>query len=152
MAAAVAKVIKEEGIAKRTQLQSFDWRCLAAIQKINPDIATAYLTDVPHERLMRDDNPEIAGMWTAGKLLKNYHGSIPQMVKALGGKYWDPQDIEISADQVREAHNLGLKVIAWTNPVTSGKDVDLDMMKKLVAMGVDGIITDRPDLVSKIKN
>jgi glycerophosphoryl diester phosphodiesterase len=74
------------------------------------------------------------------------------MVKALGGKYWDPQDIEINAGQVREAHSLGLKVVPWTNPVTSGKDVDLNIMKKLVAMGVDGIITDRPDLVGKLKN
>ena len=151
MAAAVAKVITEEGIADRTQLQAFDWRCLQAMQKINPAVATAYLTDVPHDKLMRDENPQIAGLWTAGKFLKDYHGSIPQMVKALGGKYWDPQDIELSADQVREAHKLGLKVIAWTNPVTSGKDVEIPMIKKLIAMNVDGIITDRPDLVGKLK-
>lgn len=151
MAAAVAKVVAEEGITDRTQVQSFDWRNLLALQEINPKIATAYLTDTIRENLMRDEDPSIAGMWTAGRQLKDYHGSIPQMIRAMGGKYWDPQDAELTADEVREAHKLGLKVITWTNNTVTGNDVDIRLTRKMIAMKVDGIITDRPDEVSKLK-
>lgn len=148
-AAAVAKVIEEEGIANRTQVQAFDWRCLLALQKINPHIATAYLTSADQEKLMKNKNPKLAGLWTAGYLLKNYHNSIPQMIRALGGTYWDPQDLEVTPEKIQEAHELGLKVTVWSWTEKSGKEVDLPLVKKLVAMQVDGIITDRPDEVKQ---
>lgn len=146
LAEALAKIISEEKIINRTQVQAFDWRCLLALQKINPKIATAYLTYADEEKLLQNENPNIAGLWTAGKLLKNYHNSIPEMIKALGGKYWDPQDTEVTQDLVNKAHELGLKVIVWSWPEQSGKVVDDPLVKKLISMGVDGIITDRPDL------
>ena len=44
----------------------------------------------------------------------------------------------VVAAQVEEAHALGLKVIPWTiNEIAD--------MEKFIDMGVDGIITDRPD-------
>lgn len=84
LAKAIVNLITEEGIINRTQIQAYDWRCLLAIQKLNSQIATAYLTDQDQEKLMRDPDPKRSGLWTAGKLLKDYHDSIPEMVKALG--------------------------------------------------------------------
>lgn len=146
----LAAILEKENIVDRTQVQAYDWRCLLALQKINPRIATAYITDHEQERLMQNPDPSIAGLWTAGQLLKNYHNSIPRMVKALGGRYWDPEDREITPAQLKEAHQLGLKVITWSWAEQQQSDIDLLLTKQLIRMGVDGIITDRPDIVRRL--
>ena len=46
---------------------------------------------------------------------------------------------------IKKCHELGVNVIPWTVN-------DLDRMKKLVSMGVDGIITDYPNLAFSVKN
>lgn len=45
-----------------------------------------------------------------------------------------------SADQLKQLHRAGFKVIPWTVN-------DVDRMTTLIAWGIDGLITDRPDLV-----
>jgi glycerophosphoryl diester phosphodiesterase len=62
------------------------------------------------------------------------------MIKAAGGMFWGAKHTEISDHLVRESHDLGIAVYAWT--VDSIHD-----MKRLLQMGVDGIITNRPDLL-----
>lgn len=147
MVIALEKIIREEGIINRTKVHAFDWNCLLILQKINPKIITAYLTDSNQALIMRNPDPIIAGRWTAGKLLKNYHYSIPRMIKALGGQWWDAEDIEMTRSQLQEAHQLGLKVAIWSWPERTGKAIDIPLVKKLIAMHVDGVITDRPDLI-----
>lgn len=44
---------------------------------------------------------------------------------------------------VREAHGLGLEVFVWT--VNNESD-----MKRMIKTGVDGIITDRPDILRSV--
>ncbi len=44
---------------------------------------------------------------------------------------------------VREIHSIGVKVIAWTVN-------DTETMEKLLEIGVDGIVTDRPDKALKL--
>jgi glycerophosphoryl diester phosphodiesterase len=144
---ALAQLIREEDVVSRTKVQAYDWQCLLMLQKLNPAIPTAYITDSEQEKVMRDHNPVIAGQWSAGFLLKNYHNSIPEMIHALGGTYWDAEDTELTSEKIAEAHRLGLKVSAWSWPEKVGKDVDIKLIKKLIAMHVDGIITDRPDVV-----
>ncbi|OAJ33892.1 Glycerophosphoryl diester phosphodiesterase precursor [Piscirickettsiaceae bacterium NZ-RLO1] len=144
-ATALAKLLKAEGIIDRTEVQAFDWPCLIALQKINPNIKTAYLTEAASNKQMTSDNPKIAGLWTGGHLLKNYNNSIPNMIHALGGKLWDPEDRELTKSSLKEAHKLGLKVVVWSDPVATGQPFDYKMMEKMISWGVDGIITDRPD-------
>ncbi|ODN41808.1 glycerophosphodiester phosphodiesterase [Piscirickettsia litoralis] len=144
-ATALAKLLKEEKITNRTEVQAFDWPCLIALQKINPNIKTAYLTEDDSRAQMMSDNPKIAGLWTGGYLLKNYDNSIPKMIHALGGKLWDPEDRELTQQSLQQAHKLGLKVVVWSDPVATGKAFDAKMMEKMISWGVDGIITDRPD-------
>lgn len=150
LAQALATVLEEEGIVNRTEVQAFDFRCLLAIQKINPHIITAYLTDKDTSKEMRSLNPKIAGLWSSGYLLKDYDYSIPKMIKALGGKLWDPQDIELTKKDLDDAHQLGLKVVAWPWTEKSGTDFDSALNEKLIQMGIDGIITDRPDLLKQL--
>ena len=56
---------------------------------------------------------------------------------AAGGKIWAPNHAFLTPALLAEARSLGLLVIPWTvnEPAT---------MVKLLDMGVDGIISDRP--------
>ncbi len=147
LAKAVVKIIDDENIADRTELQAFDWRVLQDVQKLNPKIVTAYLTDGIDTRKMASSNPKIAGLWTAGFLLKNYNDSIPKMIATLGGKVWGPQDVQLTPELVDQAHELGLKVVPWSWPEKTGAGVHVVMKERLIDMGVDGMIVDRPDVL-----
>lgn len=58
---------------------------------------------------------------------------------AKGAAIWSPRYKDVTPDRVQKAHDLGLLVIPWTVD-------DLDTAQKLIDLGVDGLITDRPDL------
>ena len=49
---------------------------------------------------------------------------------------------DLTPELVTECHALGLKVVVWT----ANQPAD---MARLIEMGVDGIISDRPDLLRK---
>ena len=65
---------------------------------------------------------------------------MPKAVKAANGKIWAPNQTYLTPALLAEARALGIIVIPWTVNETA-------MMNKLLDMGVDGIISDRPDLV-----
>ncbi|MCH9763593.1 MAG: glycerophosphodiester phosphodiesterase [Gammaproteobacteria bacterium] len=147
MAIALDAVIREEGVSARTKVQAYDWRALFLLQQLNPEIETAYLTDIDHEKILRHISSAVAGQWTGGYLLKDYYDSIPQMIKALGGTWWDVEDIELAVEQLNQAHQLGLKVAVWSYPERTGQEINMKLIERLIAMPVDGVITDRPDIV-----
>lgn len=141
-AKALLATIEREGMAGRVIIQSFDWRALKAVQELAPKIPTAYLS--AQQRFLDNIAAGKAGgsAWTAGVQLSD-HGSVPKMVKAAGGAIWSPNFAELSAESVKEAQALGLKVIPWT--VNKTED-----MARLIDWGVDGLITDRPDFLREV--
>lgn len=135
-------VVRQEGMARRVTIQSFDWRTLQVVQKEAPEIPTVYLT--AQQNFMDNilaNQPE--SPWTAGLHVMNFGGSIPRMVKAAGGAVWSPYYGEITRENIREAQSLGLKVVVWT--VNSEAD-----MRRMLELGVNGIISDYPDLLRKV--
>jgi len=80
LAHALYRLITDEGIGDRTEVQAYDWRCLVELNKLDRNIKTAYLSD---HTTVAMDNTEI-GTWTAGLLPKDHGYSLPQMVKYLG--------------------------------------------------------------------
>ncbi|MCX7005644.1 MAG: glycerophosphodiester phosphodiesterase family protein [bacterium] len=147
-AAAVYKVLKEEALLDRVEVHAFDFRCLYELQKLDRRIRTAYLTSRDNEKGGEESflspDPKVAGLWTGGKLLKDYGGSMPAMVKTLGGFAWDPEDAELTKEALDEAHRLGLKVVVWSWPEKLGTAFDAQLVAKMIDWGVDGIITDDP--------
>ena len=131
--------VRSAGMAERTAIQSFDWRTLQVVQKEAPEIPTVYLTVEKGfmDSILRD---HASSPWTAGFHVSRYGGSIPRMVKAAGGAIWSPYHAETTRSQVKEAQSLGLKVVVWT--VNDPAD-----MRRMIDRGVDGIISDRPDLL-----
>jgi glycerophosphoryl diester phosphodiesterase len=141
-AKALLALIEREGMSSRVIIQSFDWRALKAVQALAPSIPTSYLSS--QQRTLDNIAAGEPGgsAWTAGVQF-NDQGSIPKMVKAAGGAIWSPNNRELSAEQLKEAHELGLRVIPWT--VNKAED-----MARLIDWGVDGLITDRPDFLRDV--
>jgi glycerophosphoryl diester phosphodiesterase len=63
---------------------------------------------------------------------------VPALVDAAGCAVWSPYFGDLTLEELRRAHELGLGVVVWTVN-------EPDEMGALIDMGVDGIITDYPD-------
>ena len=136
------KVIREAGMTKRVMVQSFDWRTLELLHRLEPDIRTMYLSmDFPDYSTISD------GSWNAGHLLRDHGGSVPRMVRASAGPakgiIWAPTHQNLSQAALKEAQALGMQVIPWTVN-------EKPLMERLIAWGVDGIITDYPDRLREV--
>jgi len=139
---ALIKVVRDNGMAGRSTIQSFDWLTLAIVQKAAPEIATSYLTSQQQsldniQAGHREESP-----WTAGIRFRD-HGSVPKMVKAAGGKIWSPIAVDVTEALVKEAKSLGLVVLPWT----VNERVE---MERLIDWGVDGLISDYPDRLREV--
>ncbi|MGA2957054.1 MAG: glycerophosphodiester phosphodiesterase [Thermodesulfobacteriota bacterium] len=138
----VVEMIRKEAMEARVSILSFDWRTLQAVQKIAPEIPTVYISIQQRAfDTIAADNPG-GSPWTAGFQHKN-HGSVPRMVKAAGGRTWSPYFGDLTEAKLKEAHDLGIKVVVWTVNEPA-------QIKKMLDLGVDGIISDRPDLVRQV--
>jgi glycerophosphoryl diester phosphodiesterase len=140
---AVMQVLGSENIHDRVHILSFDWRALAHVRKIAPDIPTVYLSCIG--ATMDNIKPGPAGLspWTAGLNVNDFNGSIPRIVKAAGGCFWAPDCRYLTPQNLTEARRLGIKVFVW------GSD-DRGNMNRFINMKVDGIITNRPDILKSL--
>ena len=137
----VLDLLKRENFADRVMIQSFDWRTLQLVQQRAPSIPTVYLTS--QASFFANVFPDKPSPWTAGFDPMRYGGSVPAAIKSAGGKAWSPYYKDADRKTVAEAHRLGLQVIVWT--VNDPKD-----MADQIDLGVDGIISDRPDLLRQV--
>ena len=129
--------IRDAGMTERVMIQSFDWRTLALVQRLEPGMRTVYLTIES-----RNSNNVRDPAWTAGRKASDYE-SVPAMIKAAGGAIWAPNFNNIDAGSAQRAHDAGLKLVPWT--VNEAVD-----MRRLIDWGVDGIITDYPDRLREV--
>jgi glycerophosphoryl diester phosphodiesterase len=129
--------IRAAGMTRRVMIQSFDWRTLELVHRLEPGMRTVYLTIQG-----RNSNNVEDPAWTAGRLARDYP-SVPDMIKAAGGTIWAPNFNNIDAGSARRAHDAGLQLVPWT--VNEAAD-----MRRLIDWGVDGIITDYPDRLREV--
>lgn len=136
--AAVVDILRHEGIAARTTVQSFDWRTLVALRRAAPEIATACLTIESPTMDTVLPGPDGASPWHAGLKLADHGGSVPRLVRQAGCGTWSMFWRNLTPERLKEARALGLKIVPWTVN-------DRGEMARLIEMGVDGLITDYPD-------
>ncbi|MBL8342959.1 MAG: glycerophosphodiester phosphodiesterase [Rubrivivax sp.] len=134
-ARAVLEVVQRHGMAGRVTIQSFDWRTLAAVQRLAPQVPTVALSA---RQNFLDNIGD--GRWTAGHTLAAHGGSLPRMVKASGAVAWSPFHGDLTEALLAEAKALGLKVVPWTVN-------DPAIIDRLLGWQVDGLITDYPERV-----
>ena len=124
MAAQVLEML-EKAPARNIVIFAFDWAVLRAVAARNPTLRRVCLTE-PETAQQRD-------LWWG----PGFEGtSIPQAVAATGAWGWAAEQKHLTAADIDEAHELGLKVFAWT--VNEPED-----FVRLAPL-VDGIITDHP--------
>lgn len=124
------------GALGRLDVRSFDWRGVRHARAKHPGLPVTFLTDA--------QTVAKAALWWDGPTPADHGGSVPRAVAAEGaGVCWAPAHRDLSEVQVQEARSLGLRVVPWT--VNDPAD-----MTRLIAWGVDGICTDRPDLARQV--
>lgn len=114
-------VINRKGIAGRTIIQSFDPRALQVMHSKYQHVMTALLIE--------DDDKR----------------SVDEQISQLGftPSVYSPHFSLVSEVLMKTCRDKRLKVIPWTVNT-------LDEMKRLMFLGVDGIISDYPDLFAKL--
>ncbi len=112
-------VIKEKGIEDQVIIQSFDIRTLQYLHQKYPAIKTAMLVE-----------DILTGVDAKLKAL----GFIPTI--------YSPAFQLVNSDLIKKCHDQNIKVIPWTVN-------DKAKIEELKKMGVDGIITDYPNLFNE---
>lgn len=116
------EVIVQKGIAEKTIIQSFDMRTLQVLHKKYPTQKTALLIE-PDEKL-----------------------SFEEQLHQLGFTpfVYSPNFALVTPALIQSCHAKGMKVIPWTTN-------SLALMQQLKTMGVDGLISDYPNLYEGLK-
>ncbi len=124
-AAAVVDVVRAAGADDRVCLGSFGQRALREVRRLAPSLATSASGVEVRWALYRS--------WCRWPIRRPaYQGyQIPERAEATQ---------VVTPRFVREAHAAGLGVQVWT--VDREEDA-----RRLLAWGLDGLITDRPDLI-----
>ena len=110
-------VIKENQMEEFVIIQSFDFRTLQYLHQHYPKIKTAMLIEADNKSSFRKQIKDI--------------GFTPTI--------YSPESSLVIADLVKDCHDLNMKIIPWT--VNDKKEIE-----RFKKMGVDGIITDYPNL------
>ena len=130
-----------EKFSDRVMVQSFDWRTLQLVQQLAPAIPTVYLTQQTGSTATV--NLDKSSPWTAGFNPSEHGKSLPRTIKAAGGAIWSPYFGDVDPALISECHKLGLAVVVWT----VNKPADI---ARMIDMGVDGIISDNPELLRRV--
>ncbi|MFT3678747.1 MAG: glycerophosphodiester phosphodiesterase family protein [Ferruginibacter sp.] len=114
------KVIKEKGMEQWVTIQSFDIRTLQYLHKNYPLIPAVLLIEDYDKRSLEEQLKEL--------------GFIPAV--------YSPHYSLVNDALISKCREQQIKVIPWTVN-------DKNTINKLIAMGVDGIITDYPNLFNE---
>ncbi|PQJ33997.1 glycerophosphodiester phosphodiesterase [Salinibacter sp. 10B] len=112
----VLAVVDDEGVAPRTTIQSFDPRTLEVVHEQNASVRTALLVGWSESDGLEEDLATLS--------------FVPDI--------YSPNARLVDEALVAAAHDRGVQLIPWTVNEPAA-------MKRLLRLGVDGLITDYPD-------
>ena len=116
----VIKTLQELGTLNKTIIQSFDIRPLQYLHQKYPDVQTSLLILGTDKRTLDEQLNEL--------------GFVPA--------YYSPHYSLVTAELLNQCHQKNIRVVPWT--VNSKKEIE-----QLKNLGVDGIITDYPNLFNE---
>ncbi|KAI0344130.1 PLC-like phosphodiesterase [Trametopsis cervina] len=153
-------IFKTSPYRKAITYQSFDWRTLIEMKKLDSSVITSALIDSDTATGPGNTStPWLGGLQlslfpgpTFGQQVAQAARYIHANVLSPAAKHDDSPVIDISQESfisfttkamVDEAHELGLEIKPWTVN-------RLNMVDQLLDWGVDGIITDYPNAVRRL--
>ena len=135
LAEAVVAELRDTGFARNAVLIGFDWAALRHAKTIAPDLLCWFTT--------RRRAPHASRAWAAGYHPSKFKGSIPEAIARAGGEGWLASAAQATRSRIEDARALGLKLGVWTVN-------DTRTMRGFKRLGVDAIITDRPDRLAHL--
>jgi glycerophosphoryl diester phosphodiesterase len=154
----VAREVRRARLLDQVTIQSFDWGALMRMREVEPRLPIVALTN--GQSFLQEGEPG-ASPWLGGLDIDDFDGSLQQKYVAAahsfgadavspvhgdpqGGSVDDPDYVPFTTRQlVVAAHRADLSVIPWTVN-------DRATVEALMDIGVDGIITDLPDLLRSV--
>ena len=124
---------------ERTSVQSFDWACLDLVHAREPRLGLNVLTNTNYMEIGLPG----ASPWMAGVDIDDFDGDVVRAARHRGYTGLSPRHTLITASMVDEAHEAELQVIPYTVD-------DPGVMEHLIDLGVDGLITNRPDIAREV--
>lgn len=164
LAEAAVALTRKHGLSDQVTFVSFDWRALARAKEVAPEIENAFTTLPfyqidPEDASAARDKPgsmdeklraaSAAGApWANGYDWRGQQGPdfATRMLKAIAASPadgWFAWHGDVTEETVAFCREAGLSVSCWTVD-------DEDEMRRLAALGVDAILTDRPDRLAKV--
>jgi glycerophosphoryl diester phosphodiesterase len=145
-------LVRAYGLLDRVTIQSFEWRVLQAVKDLEPRIQTAALIRQycrkPGTLLSQAG---IASPFLAGFDFKHYHGNIAALLKDTGFVDRYSPNFETLLPESRhfiqpiaDIQQAGFPVIPWTVN-------DRSKMQRLIDLGVNGLITDFPNVLINLR-
>jgi len=113
----LVSVVQKAGVADRTVIQSFDMRTLQVAHRKYPQFKLSLLIDANNKQTLDQQLQEL--------------GFVPFI--------YSPHHTIVTPDLIKRCHEKGMKIVPWTVN-------DKEGIERIKAMGVDGIITDYPNL------
>ncbi|WP_067715909.1 glycerophosphodiester phosphodiesterase family protein [Nocardia yamanashiensis] len=154
----VADEVRKAGMTRQVTIQSFDWGALMLMRRVAPELPLVALTS--GQQFLQAGEPG-ASPWLGGIDIDDFPGSLQEKyvsaaasfgADAVSPVHGDPQDGSIAdpgyrpfttRELVDAAHRRGMRVLPWTVD-------DRPTMTALIELGVDGLITNRPDLLRTV--
>lgn len=144
-------LIEQNQLTDRAMIQSFDWRVLHRVKQLNPTIQTVALI-VHHVQGHTTLRSPTGGTspFLADFDFHDFQGNLAALLQATGYiNVYSPNFETLLPESpnfiqsVQELHAAGFPVIPWTvnHP---------NLMQHLIDLGVDGLITDFPDILLQV--
>ena len=130
--------LKAARLLRQATIISFYWPALYHVLQIDRSVKTGFLSS--EQVWLNNIRPSRKGPshWTAPSDIRDYDGSVVQMIKSRGGSVWSVYWRDLTQDRLGEAQKKGIKVGVWT--IRKHSEID-----KVLKLGVNFITTDRPD-------
>ncbi|KRF02902.1 hypothetical protein ASG88_05955 [Nocardioides sp. Soil777] len=146
----VVDAIRIDGLVGRTSIQCFDWGVLRLVGGTEPLLARNLLVSPRYLRPSPDgpspwfDGLEVEEHFVRTAAAQGFDAVSPVHGSPFASGVDDPAYVPFTTPElVADAHDAGLRVIPYVVD-------DPPTMRALLAAGVDGLITNRPDLLRDV--
>ena len=131
----VIEMLRQASFVEHAVLVGFDWAALLHAKMKEPGLACWFST--------KRRSPRADRSWAAEFHPSKFGGSFADAIRRAGGDGWLCSRVQATRSRIEEARGVGLKFGVWTVN-------DARSMRGFSQLGVDAIVSDRPDLLASV--